>query len=61
MLLKWTESSTVRYGMVSIPSTYGAPNTTVTIIGNTMASIDSSSLKYAMVGAEPLIAHFAIA
>jgi hypothetical protein len=52
MIIKWTEAATVRYGMVSIPSTYSAPDTTITIIGNTMASIDASSLKYAMVGAE---------
>lgn len=52
MVIKWTESSTTRWGMVSIPSTYSAPDTTVTIIGNTMASIDATSLKYAMVGAE---------
>jgi hypothetical protein len=32
--------------MVSIPPTYGAPNSTITIIGDTMLSIDSSSLKY---------------
>ena len=61
MILKWTESSTVQYGMVSIPSTYSNPNTTVTIIGNTMASIDASSLKYAMIGAEAFITNFAVA
>jgi hypothetical protein len=61
MVIKWTESSTVRVGMVSIPSTYGAPNTTVTIIGDTMASIDASSLKYALIGAEMFTARFAIA
>lgn len=52
MIIKWTESSTVRCAMVSIPSTYSAPNTTITIIGDTMASIDASSLKYAMLPAE---------
>ena len=46
MIIKWTESSTIRCAMVSIPSTYSAPNTTITIIGDTMASIDASSLKY---------------
>lgn len=61
MVLKWTESSTVRNAMVSIPSTYWSPNTTVTIIGDTMASIGSSSLKYAMLGAEGFIEKFAIA
>lgn len=49
MIVKWTESSTVRCAMVSIPSTYSNPNTTITIIGDTMASIDVSSLKYASV------------
>jgi hypothetical protein len=47
--------------MVSIPSTYSAPDTTITIIGSTMASIDASSLKYAMIGAEVFIANFAVA
>jgi hypothetical protein len=61
MIIKWAESSTTRWGMVSIPSTYGAPNTTVTIIGSTMASIDASSLKYAMIGAEPFAWKFAVA
>lgn len=61
MVIKWTESSTVRVAMVSIPSTYGAPNTTITIIGDTMASIDASSLKYALIGAEQFIARFAYA
>lgn len=46
MVIKWTESWTVRCGMVSIPSTYSSPNTTITIIWDTMASIDASSLKY---------------
>lgn len=61
MIIKWTESSTVRVAMVSIPSTYGSPNTTITIIGDTMASIDSSSLKYAQIGAEPFQKNFAVA
>lgn len=61
MVIKWTESSTVRNAMISIPSTYSSPNTTITIVGDTMASIDSSSLKYAMVGAENFIAKFAYA
>lgn len=59
MIIKWTESSTVRMAMVSIPSTYGAPNTTITIIGDTMASIDVSSLKY--MAQDPYIANFAVA
>jgi hypothetical protein len=61
MVVKWTESSTMRCAMVSIPPTYGAPNTTFTIIGDTMASIDASSLKYAMVGAETFFKLFAVA
>jgi hypothetical protein len=47
--------------MIAIPPTYGAPNTTITIIGNTMASIDASSLKFASVGAEPFAWKFAVA
>jgi hypothetical protein len=58
-IIKWTESATVRVGMVSIPSTYSSPNTTVTIIGDTMASIDSASLKYAMV--DPKVVNFSYA
>jgi hypothetical protein len=61
VVIKWTESATVRVAMVSIPSTYSSPNTTVTIVGDTMASIDASSLRYCMIGAEPFIARFAIA
>jgi hypothetical protein len=61
LVIKWAESSTTRWGMVSIPSTYSAPNTTVTIIGSTMASIDASSLKYAGAGAEQFAWRFAVA
>lgn len=62
MVIKWTESSTVRCAMVSIPSTYSSPNTTITICGDTMASIDASSLKYCITnGAENFIARFATA
>lgn len=49
MVIKWTESSVIKVGMVSIPPTYGAPNSTITIIGDTMSSIDASSLKYATI------------
>jgi hypothetical protein len=42
----WTESSALKTAMV-VSSSYSSPNTTVTITGNAMASIDSSSLKYA--------------
>lgn len=60
LIIKWTESSAVRVGMVSIPSTYGAPNTTVTIVGDTMASIDAGSLKYSLTGAEVFMTRFNI-
>lgn len=43
--LKWTETSTVRQAMV-ISATYASNTVTVTIIGDTMASIDANSLKY---------------
>ncbi|HEY5587557.1 MAG TPA: hypothetical protein VIK86_01225 [Candidatus Paceibacterota bacterium] len=54
LIIKWTESSTVRCAMVSIPSTFGSPNTTVTIIGDTIVSggFDAGSVKYCKVGAE---------
>ena len=60
MIIKWTESAVVRVAMVSIPSTFST-TTTVTIIGDTMTSIDASSLKYAMIGAEAFIKNFALA
>ena len=59
MVIKWTESSTVKNAMVSIAPTYSSPNTTVTIIGDTMSSIDANSLKYAQV--EARVINFAIA
>lgn len=61
MVMTWTESSTRKYLMVDRPSTYGSPNTTVTFIGDTMASIDASSLKYATVGAEAFAKDFNVA
>lgn len=61
LIIKWTESSTVRVAMVSIPSTYGSPNTTVTIIGDTMTSIDAGSLKYCLSGVEVFMQRFAVA
>lgn len=60
VIVKWTESGTVRTGVVSIPSTVST-DTTVTIIGDTMASIDASSLKYCMLGAEMFTKMFAYA
>lgn len=44
--LKWTESSTVKQAVV-VNSAYATNTVTVTIMGDTMASIDASSLKYA--------------
>ncbi|TXH55813.1 MAG: hypothetical protein E6Q97_07930 [Desulfurellales bacterium] len=43
--LKWTESASVKQAMV-ISATYATNKVTVTIIGDTMASIDANSLKY---------------
>jgi len=60
LVVRWTESATQRLGMV-VSSSYGAPNTTVTIVGDTMASIDSSSFKYGMVGADGFREKFAVA
>lgn len=61
MVIKWTESSTIRCGMVSIPSTFGSPNTTVTIIGDTIvaAGFNVGSVKYYM--GDVSVANFAIA
>lgn len=52
IIIKWTESSNVKCAMISIPSTYSSGFTYMTIIGDTMNSIDASSLKYCMLGAE---------
>ena len=52
IIIKWTQSSVVKLAMVSIPSTYSSPNTTITIIGDLMGSIDANSFKYCMIGAE---------
>lgn len=52
-ILKWTESSTVKQAMV-ISSSYGANTVTVNIVWDTMASIDSSSLKYGAVKAKEI-------
>lgn len=52
LIVKWTESGVVRNGYV-VSSTYasGTGLTTVNFIGDTMASIDTDSFKYALVGA----------
>ena len=59
MVVKWTENSVVKMGMISIPSVYSNPNTTVTFIGDTMSSIDINSLKYGL--AKPQIINFSYA
>lgn len=62
MIVRWKESGVDKVGMVSIPSTYSSPNTTITIIGDTCASIDTDTFKYSVIlGAEPYIARFAYA
>ena len=58
MVIKWTQSSVVKAGLV-LSSTYSSPNTTVTIVGDTMASIDASSCKYFNKAAD--VIHFAYA
>ncbi len=60
VIYRWEEAGSVKVGMQSIPQTYGAPNTTFTIIGDTMASIDAGTLKYC-VGAEAFSWRFAAA
>lgn len=49
-ILKWTESSVVKQAMI-VSATYATNTVTVTIMWDTMASIDSSSLKYGAVKA----------
>jgi len=58
MVIKWTQSSVVKAGLV-LSSTYSSPKTTVTIVGDTMASIDASSCKYFNKAAD--VIHFAYA
>ena len=61
MIVRWQESGVDKVGMISIPSTVST-DTTITFIGDTMASIDSGTFKYSVIlGAEPYIARFAIA
>lgn len=62
MIVRWQESGVDKVGMVSIPSTYSSPNTTITIVGDTCASIDSGTFKYSTIlGAEQFIKNFAVA
>jgi hypothetical protein len=61
MIIRWKESGVDKVAMVSIPSTVST-DTTITFIGDTMASIDSGTFKYSVIlGAEPYIARFAYA
>ena len=60
LIIKWKEGGSDKLGMVSIPSTYSAPNTTVTIIGDTMSSIDTNTLKYCLVGVETFLNKFIV-
>ena len=60
MVVKRQESWVDHVWMVSIPSTYWASNTTITIIGDTMdATPDAWTFKYC--STEPTIANFAVA
>jgi hypothetical protein len=63
MIIKWNDTwGSNKVWMVSIPSTYWAPNTTITIIWDTIVdSITASTMKYAFVWAECFIEKFAIA
>lgn len=62
MIVRWLESSVIKWGMVSIPSTFSSPNTTITIIGCTCASIDTDSFKYSsIIGVEQFQKDFALA
>ena len=58
MIFKWTQSGIVKCAMVSL-SSYTAPDTMVTIVGDLMYSIDANSLKYCMLPTETI--KFAIA
>jgi len=53
-VIKWEEAAAIKCGMIAIPPTYSAPNSTFTIIGDTMASIDASSLKFCLVNADKI-------
>lgn len=43
--IKWTESSTLRQAMI-VSATYATNTVTINIIGDTLTSIDASSMKY---------------
>ena len=57
MIVKWTDTTT-HVGMVSIPSTYSAPNTTITIIGD-VCSATASDFYYCLLPVETM--NFAVA
>ena len=44
-IVKWTESSAVKQAMIQT-GTFSTPTSTFTLVGDTMASIDTGSLKY---------------
>lgn len=58
MVIKWTDTTT-HCGMI-ISVAYSSPHTTITIVGDVCAAT-ASAFKYAMTGAEPFIARFAVA
>ena len=62
MIVRRQESGVDKVGMVSIPSTYSSPSTTITIIWDTCASIDTDTFKYSsIIWAEQFIKNFAYA
>lgn len=61
VIFMWEESAVKKCAMQSIPQTYSAPDTTFTIIGDTMASIDAGTLKYFHIGAEVFAKRFVVA
>lgn len=57
MIIKWTDTTT-HVGMVSIPSTYSDPNTTITIVGD-VCTADATDFYYCLLPVETM--NFAIA
>ena len=60
MIIKWTESATVRCAMI-YSSSYGAPTTTINIVGDAMTSIDANSLMYCTMDAMQFAQKFVLA
>ena len=58
MIVRWQESGADKVGMVSIPSTYSDPNTTITIIGD-VCTTDATDFYYCLLPAETM--NFAVA